>query len=59
MNVPEALRATEQAVNMFSKVVAEARDQLDSEMHRIHSQLLEEQSVAVDSTREEYTLKRA
>ena len=43
MNVPEALRATQNATDAFSKAVAVATDELAAEMRRIHVALLEEQ----------------
>lgn len=43
MNVPEALRATDRAVSKFQKAVAVASEELEVEIKKIHSQLLEEQ----------------
>lgn len=46
MNVPEALSATRHAIDNFEKAVAMAREELASEMNRIHSELLEDRPKA-------------
>jgi hypothetical protein len=56
VNVPEAFKATERAVITFERTVAEAREQLASDLQRIHSELLEEQPLDV-AVKEDFARK--
>jgi Sec-independent protein translocase protein TatA len=59
MNVPEALKATQHAVGTFRKAVAIAEEELETEMRRIHSELLEERAKdeVVERSREDEPLR--
>jgi Sec-independent protein translocase protein TatA len=58
MNVPEALRATERATETFRKAVAVASEELADELRRVHSQLLEEQDMAMEDVEEAYAARK-